>query len=189
MKKLLTICLVTTFIILANQNIYAQEGWGVEAGANIANINGIDFDTETRAGILAGVYYKLLLTGTSLYLQPEMMYSQKGWKEGDIKYRLSYLSANVLLAYYFTMQGPINPFIKAGPSLGINTTAKVEFDGDEQDLDDIKSTDFGVIARAGVQVNRIEVGARLAQGLSNIVDNADSDAKNFLFGFFIGVNL
>lgn len=189
MKKLLGICLVAGFIILANQNVYAQEGWGVEGGANFANINGTDFESEIRAGLLAGIYYKFLLTGPSLFLQPEILYSQKGWKEGDLTFRLDYLTANVLLAYYFTMQGPINPFLKAGPSLGINTTSKVVFDDQEQDLDDVKSTDFGVIARGGVQINRVEVGARIAQGLSKISDNENSDAKNFLFGFFIGFNL
>jgi len=188
MKKLLCVFLFAGLTLISN-NTYAQEGLGVEAGANLANISGVDFDTEVKAGILMGVYYKLLISGTSLFIQPELMYSQKGWKEGDFTFKLNYLTANVLLAYYFSMQGPINPFVKVGPSLGINTSAKVEFDDEEQDLDDIKSTDFGVIARAGVQMNRIEVGARLAQGLSNIVDNGDSDAKNFLFGFFIGVNL
>lgn len=191
MKKLLCVMLVVGLGIVCNNITYAQ-GIGVEGGVNLANINGDDFDdTKVRAGILVGVYYQMLLSSTNLYLQPEILYSQKGWKfdgeGGDATYKLDYIVGSVLLAYYMGATGPVNPFLKAGPYLGINTTAKADFDGDEQDLDDVNETDVGVLLRAGVRVNKLEIGARLAQGFTEIVDG--SDAKNFLFGFFIGFNL
>lgn len=189
MKKLLCVMLVVGLGITFNNTIYAQ-GVGIEGGVNLANVSGDDFDnTSVRAGFLAGVYYQLLLSSTSLYLQPEILYSQKGWEFDDenITYKLDYIVGSVLLAYYLAATGPINPFLKAGPYLGINTTAKADFDGDEQDLEDINSADFGVLLRAGVRVNRLEIGARLAQGFTEIADG--SDAKNFLFGFFIGFNI
>ena len=212
MKKLLCICLITGFTIASTSQTQAQYTtstwsnntlvnndarfnlgnnltWGIEAGLNFANINGSDFNTEALAGFMFGVYLKYLLT-TNLILQPELLYVQKGWSEGDINFRLNYIAATVLLNYYFVLQNPsIRPFIKAGPYLGSNTSAKVIFDDDqEQDLNNVNDTDVGLIARAGVGYNRIEGGVRVSQAFTSIFENGNSDAKNFLFGFFVALN-
>ena len=77
--------------------------------------------------------------------------------------------------------------MKAGPYLGLNVTAKQERDGDEGDLESVNSTDAGVIIRAGVQIDRFEIGARLSKGLTDVFD--DAEGKNSVFGIFVGVRL
>lgn len=47
--------------------------------------------------------------------------------------------------------------------------------------------DAGVIIRAGVQVDRFEIGARFSRGLTDVFDG--EDGKNTLVGLFVGVGL
>lgn len=191
MKKILCVFLLAGLGVVYTGTSQAQGTWGVEAGMNFANINGEDFDTSTRAGFLFGVYYRMLLGDGPLYIQPELLYSQKGYEgaSGNNTFKLDYIVAAALFAYYFETMGSVSPFVKAGPYIGINTTAKVDFDGGEQDLDNVNDTDVGVLLRAGVQVNKIEIGARLSQGITKVIDDSEFDARNFLFGFFVGLSL
>lgn len=161
--------------------IGSESTLGAVAGVNMANVNGTDFDTESRTGVMLGVYYSYLLAGGSLYLQPELIYSQQGWKEGDITTKLDYVNLNILLAYYLANAAPVNPFIKAGPQIGFNVNAKRDFDGDELDLSDgVNNTSFGATVQAGVKISRYEVALGITQGFNTVFDSEESDAKNWL---------
>lgn len=192
MKRLL-ICILLTLgmIMLSQQKAVAQGGnYGVEAGVNLANVNGSDIDSDIRAGLFFGFYYRFMLASGPFHVQPELLYSQKGYKFNDFTIALDYINLNILLSYYLANMGPVKPFIKGGPYLAYNISAKEKFEGEENDIDDfVKSTDAGVMLRAGVQTARIEAGLRLAQGITTVFDNEISDEKNFLIGFFIGFNI
>ncbi len=84
------------FAVLAATNVFAQEpitpsadddnrdqfGFGLKAGVNLANVydeEGEDFVADGKAGFFGGVFVKVPL-GTVIGLQPEINYSQKGFK-------------------------------------------------------------------------------------------------------------
>lgn len=190
MKQYLSIIIVFVFVLTISNSAYSQGVWGVEAGVNFANLKGDDIpdETETRTGLLLAVYYQYALANSGLILQPELMYSQKGLEFGsDGVLKIDYIVASVLAAYYIEASEQLTPFVKAGPYLGLNVTAKQEFDGNEGDVEGVNSTDVGVIIRAGVQIDRFEIGARLSQGLTDVFD--DGDGKNSVLGIFVGVAL
>ena len=191
--KVKALIVVTLLILMAVPPLQAQsqDRWGAVAGVNFANINGDNFDTSARTGFMLGVNYKFLLADGPLYLQPELVYSQKGYESasGEATIKLNYIVAAALASYYFTSVESLTPFVKAGPYLGVNTSAKVEFDdGDEQDVEGVRSADLGVMLRAGARIDQFEIGARLSQGITRADDDEDT-TRNFLFGFFIGVNI
>lgn len=188
MKKRLVFIVILLASIGTSNLAFSQGTWGVEAGANFANIKGDDISEETdiRTALLLAVYYQYRLANSPIILQPELMYSQKGLEFGnDGVLKLDYLVAAALAAYYFDVTGRAAPFVKAGPYVGFNVTAKQEFDGNEADVDDVNDIDAGVIIRAGVQVDRFEIGARFSRGLTDVFDG--EDGKHSIFGLFVGV--
>lgn len=83
----MVLCLMTIVI----GSIYAQDGpidqraepaFGLKAGINIANVydtKGEDFSSDSKIGFAGGAFFSIPL-GTYLGIQPEVMYSQKGYK-------------------------------------------------------------------------------------------------------------
>lgn len=189
MKQRLFICMTILIMMTISNSAFSQGVWGVEAGVNVANIKGDDIsdETENRTGLLLAVYYQHVLANSGIILQPEIIYSQKGLEFGDTVVKVDYIVVAALAAYYFDVSEQVSPFVKAGPYLGLNVTAKQERDGDEGDLESVNSTDAGVIIRAGVQIDRFEIGARLSKGLTDVFD--DAEGKNSVFGIFVGVRL
>lgn len=190
MKNRLVFVIIVLISIGINNEAYSQGTWGAEAGLNFANIEGDDISEETdiRTALLLAVYYQYPLANSPIILQPELMYSQKGLEFGeDGVLKLDYIVAAALAAYYFDVTGRAAPFVKAGPYAGFNVTAKQEFNGNEGDVDDVKDIDAGVIIRAGVQVDRFEIGVRFSRGLTDVFDG--EDGKHTIFGLFVGVGL
>lgn len=182
--------LITCIAIGFTQPAFSQGSWGVEAGVNLANIkgDGIDDDTDARSGLLLAAYYKYPLSNAPIILQPELIYSQKGLKFGSNGVlKIDYLVAAALAAYYFEVSDQVTPFLKAGPYIGFNVSAKQEINGNEGDVDDLNDIDAGVIIRAGIQIDRFEVGARFARGLTDAF--SDVTGQNSVFGLFVGVGL
>ena len=183
---LLMIALPFTISISA----YGQGVWGVEAGVNFANIKGDDIpdEIENRSGLLLGVFYQYRLGNSPIVLQPELLYSQKGFEFGSERViKLNYVVASGLAAYFFERSEQFTPFVKAGPYAGFNITSKQEFNETEEDLEGVNDLDAGIIIRAGVQLQRFEAGARFSRGLTEIFDGENS--KHSIFGFYLGVEL
>lgn len=189
MKNACAIIVIVLISLGIHHTAYSQGTWGAEAGVNFANIkgDGISDDTEARTGLLLAVYYKYPLQNAPIILQPELIYSQKGLEFGESVLKLDYLVATGLAAYYFEVSDQLTPFIKAGPYVGFNINAKQEVNGNEGDVDDLNDIDAGVIIRAGIQVDRFEIGARLARGLTDAF--SDAEGQNSVFGIFVGVGL
>jgi len=119
----------------------------------------------------------------------------------ELTVSLDYIEIPLLLKLIIPIEGSsVHPAIFAGPAVGFNTTAKgkVEYAGEsyEDDLEDIKSTDFGLVFGGGVgfPVGNNELGfdVRYILGLSSVDDSADpADVKNNVINFnaYFGFNL
>ena len=75
--------LLFVLFALVSMVSYSQISWNVKAGMNMSNITG-DADTDLRIGFNAGVGMEYQFTDT-WSIQPSLMFSQKGFKLGDVK--------------------------------------------------------------------------------------------------------
>ncbi len=156
-------------------------------------------DYSSRIGVGFGVVLDRELSGQiDLHLEP--MFLQKGStiKEGgdEATYKLSYLELPVMFRYNIQSDASAQPYVMAGPSLGLLLNAKVDFkDGDEFDAkDETKSLDLGLAFGGGVSIPKgdktLFAEARYVLGLTNINDESDeSTVKNRGLQILVGATI
>lgn len=168
--------------------------------------------SDMKVGFVGGGYATMHMN-KKFGLRLEALYFQKGGKgtaEGadggfaftaDETYTLDYFELP-LLAVFSIPAGTSGTFdIFAGPAFAFNVTAKQksEWTGegdsgtDEEDIEDIKSSDIGGVLGVGFMFGmdslNLFADARWEMGFSSIVDveGEDVDIKNQAFAFMIGV--
>lgn len=198
MKKLLVVLFALAFFSISAQ---AQMQLGLKAGLNLANLSGDDAGSpESKTGFAFGGFFTYQFS-PMFAIQPEIYYSMKGAAdkmtvEGvtvDLTYTFDYIEIPLLIKFMIPIQGSnIKPAIFAGPHVAINTTAKVKAEyqdqSQEEDIDDFKSTEFGLQFGGGVgfPVGNGELGfdIRYIMGLTTLFDvEADPDVKNSVLNF------
>ncbi|MBI4727838.1 PorT family protein [candidate division TA06 bacterium] len=160
MKKLL----VLLFLLGLGSMAWAQGlSFGIKGGANLSSANGAWAEgTESRSGMAAGCYLTLGLL-PSFAVQPEILYSQKGWKaSGDAsgvpwvgEYRINYLEVEVPVLAKYSFGALVKPYILAGPYFAARVSTSWEetkgYTTATGSMDDyIKSSDMGFVLGAGV---------------------------------------
>ncbi|MBK6734317.1 MAG: PorT family protein [bacterium] len=200
MKK--SVVLLFTFAaiaLLAFATPASAAGGGLKAGLTMSTFTGSDaelvgVDPDYRMGFAFGGYLNHALSPT-LSFQPEAYYAMKGAKYEDggesLTFKFAYLQIPLLLK--MQPEGS-NFFFYGGPDVGINLSAKVEAEADgisaEEDLDEIKSLDFGLTFGAGVAMEKFSLEARYTIGLSSFDDTSDPDTiKNSGLMLLIGMGL
>jgi len=210
MKKitfLLVAVLVLCFVI---PNTFAQNVKGVLAGINMANVSGDDADALTDPSNLMGIAGGLFMVkplNDNMGFRAELLYSQNGVLYDDIdpiisqmvfggaveemKMKITYLAVPLLLQYGIGTEGSIQPIILAGPYVAFKLSATQEADGEEDDLEDVKSMDYGVVLGGGIVINnKFEITARYIMGLNDIPDeDADVEIKNKTIQILAGIRL
>jgi hypothetical protein len=158
---------------------------GIKGGVNVYNIHN---DNDTKYDSKAGFHFGLLghiHFDNKFAIQPEILYSAQGAKNGDTKYNLDYVNVPVLFQYMFD-----NGFrIQAGPQLGLLISAKSKNNNDITDIkDNYKPIDLGLSVGASYVVPSTGFGidARYNFGLSNINKNGTVNSTNrgVQFGVF-----
>jgi hypothetical protein len=177
-------CIVPA-ILLAVSIVTAQEThFGIKAGVNLSSVditNSDDF--KSKAGIHIGGLAHIHIND-HFALQPELVYSMQGGKDGNEKLKLNYINIPVL-AQYMTHEGLR---LETGPQLGFLTSAKSKIDGVEIDQkDNLNSVDFSWTFGAGYLFpSGFGIDARYNHGISNVSDDNSFEARNrvFQFGLF-----
>ena len=173
---LITSILITCVVSAQHGNSLAGHvNLGIKGGINMYNVYN---DDNTKYDQLTGYHFGFLghiHLNSQWAIQPELVYSTQGAKNGDTKYSLGYINVPVLLQYMFD-----NGFrIQAGPQLGFLVSA------DNKDY--LNPIDFGV----GIGVSYVVpstgfgIDARYNLGLSNI--NKDDVVKSTNRGLQLGV--
>jgi len=201
MKKwVLSVICILVMTILLSPSLRAEIGF--KGGLNFANqswsAEGISLSMTSVQEPIFGAFY-LARVGKYFAIQPEVIYSQKGTKyeilDESLKIRLSYLEIPVLVKFYVTPEGKAQPFLFAGPALGIKLSAKGIVDGESEDIsDEYKGTDFGLVFGGGLEYDLGKalfiVDLRYSLGLANIIVEEESDieatVKNKAFVVMIG---
>jgi len=149
---------------------------GVEAGMNFANFDGQSVGDvfASRLGFVGGGFLDLPL-GSVLNLQPELLYEQKGGKFNGNPYQLNYVAIPVLLD--INVIGPLG--ILVGPSFNANVT--------NSGINNVNSTDIGLVLGGQLNLDRFLIGARYEVGLSNVSSNYA--IQNGTFSLLAGLSL
>lgn len=168
--------------------------FGAKVGINFANLNFDPEDEEDASENLTGFTAGALIVvpfNARFAFQPEVLYSRQGAKaEGvDARIKLDYI--NIPLLANINLSGGDNPVsLLVGPQLGFRISAKAEFEGEEEDLDDDTETfDFGLVTGVSATIRNFVVDARYTWGLSNInaLEDDDQKVKNRVFTISVGI--
>jgi hypothetical protein len=173
--------------IQAQHNRVPKSNAGIKGGYSLAAVN-FDGDGETgqRHGFHIGVYGESFIS-ESFSIQPELMYSQQGYKitnsGGTFTQKLDYINLPVMLKAYPSR----NFFLEAGPQIGLAVSHKEEYDGvfsgsQEYDPD---SFDWGMNFGGGFKTDSgISLGVRYHLGLGDLYE--EGRAQNRVWQFSVG---
>jgi hypothetical protein len=168
-----------------------QMRFGFKAGVNFSNVydeEGQDFVADGKTGLAAGVFASIPF-GKLFGFQPELIYSQKGYKatgnvlgfEYDYKKTTSYIDIPLLIQVkpikYLT--------ILAGPQFSYLTETKYEFNNTstvvEESIngDNYKKSIFGFVVGTDVNIENFVLGGRLAWDISKSDADGNSEAPRY----------
>lgn len=210
MKKSKIICALV-LVLLFSTSLLAQgiTGKGVKLGMNLSTFTGDDADLEgvdkkMRIGFAIGGFITYEIN-EMFALQPELYYSTQGAKyeadevDGALIFRYNYIQVPILAKFNLSMESNIKPHIFLGPSLGLNLSAKYEYTdelGDaaeamgidkKGDVEDVKSTDFGLVFGGGITVGPAVIDIRYNLGLTTVDDSVnEDDFKNSTISIMVG---
>ena len=204
-------CLKCTIIVIVSTSSFGQSiSTGVKVGLNSATTGGSDASGQSITSFNAGVFATFDVAGL-LALQPELLYTMKGYKasypvldvlgpipfgSGNLTAKISYLEIPVLFKLNTSSLRMIRPNIFAGPEVAFKLSSKATSGSpsSEQDLQNINSTDFGIIVGAGVNINlpittlmvdiRYDIGMRDLNSSSN-----PPDIKNRVLSLNAGIEI
>ena len=159
---------------------------GLKAGANFANTDAGDIDTENITSFNGGLF--TLVKFANIGIQPELLWSKQG---SDInigtvndELDLTYVNIPVMFKLYL----PLGLNLQAGPQFGILTNElQVDFDGDGA-KDALESSDLSAAFGAGWDAPfGLKFDARYVLGLSDISPvEAGESIRNRTFQVTIG---
>lgn len=194
-------------VVLLSGLSQAQVGLGVKGGVNFSTVGGADVTTSpsTLTGFVGGAYLDINIPFL-LSIQPEVLYSMKGYKEeASLTFlgntysmtetvTLSYLEIPVLFKYSLPVP-VLKPSLFVGPSVGIllSAKAKTEVTGQPTQDIDIKSsttsTDFGAVFGASAHVAVVDLDVRYTLGLKTLDKDSQSKVYNRGWSITVGIPL
>ncbi|NIJ43770.1 hypothetical protein FHR24_000209 [Wenyingzhuangia heitensis] len=171
--------------------VFAQEDgkksfFGIKAGYNLSSLSA-DNDVDHRNGFHVGVYGEHQITD-HLSFQPEIIYSQLGFKDNAAKtVKLDYIQVPLMFKGYIAK--PL--YVELGPQFAVNISKKEETDllfGSTTETTSPNTFDMGINGGLGIAINPgITVGVRYYHGLISAYE--DTDAFNTMYQVFVGINL
>ncbi|MEN7550790.1 porin family protein [Rapidithrix thailandica] len=209
------IILSIAFALCSMAYAQAQLSGGLKAGLNLSNISNLDMeediDMKSKIGYHFGAYLNAKLA-EKISIQPEVLFSTQGSKasdseedsgysyEYDIKANVNYLNIPVLVTFHVNEM--FNLYV--GPQAGFLLSAELKSEATEEGPDGkesyessmdmkeyMKSTDFGVVFGAGVNLPAgLNASLRYNLGLSDIAEENEGDAiKNGVLQLSVGYRL
>ena len=197
-------------LIISTSGLSQSMNMGVKVGLNDATAGGANASSQSITAFNAGVFTTLDIAGL-LALQPELLYTMKGYKvqytvtdgvtpiqfgSGIMTGKISYLEIPVLLKLHTSSFGIVRPNIFAGPEVAFKLTSKAisGSPSSEQDLQNINSTDFGIIVGAGINIDlsitTLMVDIRYDIGMRNLYSSANpSDIFNRVASLNVGIRI
>jgi hypothetical protein len=190
--KYLTIALFLSVIAIihAQDNRIAKSTAGIKGGYNLAAVSfDGDGETEQRHGFHIGFYGESFMS-ESFSIQPELLYSQQGYKltnNGEtFTQKLDYINLPIMLKAYPSK----NFFLEAGPQIGLAISHKEQYTGlfNGSQAYDPTNFDWGFNFGGGFKTDSgISLGVRYHLGLGDLYD--EGKAQNRVLQFSLGFDL
>lgn len=156
-------------------------GFGLKVGTNFSNVydeQGQDFEAEGKFGLAAGGFLAVPI-GNYFGVQPEVMFSQKGFKAtgailGSV-YELTRTTNYIDVPLMIAVRPVKYVSILVGPQFSYLLKQKDEFEGEglsvlqEQEFknDDLRKNTLGFIGGFDINLSHVVVGARAGWDLKN----------------------
>jgi hypothetical protein len=187
--KRLRLALLALALLLAAAPAQAQRvHYGVRGGVNVASSETVgsafDAETGTRTGYHLGLM-ALVDISDWFALETEVLYSKKGFAEGDvgIALNLTYFEIPVLAVVRLPL--PLSPRLYSGPVLGIESRCEVTFEGETTECDTAsqgaprtRGADSGIIVGAGLGFDfgpgKLMGDIRYNHGLTDISESSET---------------
>lgn len=192
MKKNILLVLSLTLFSVATK---AQTRFGLKGGLNLANVSvtsgGVSATPEFLTSFHGGVLFETRLTEKLLF-QPNLLFSQKGYKDGgDTEAKVNYIEIPVNLLYEANKDFTVGVGIYAAHAI----SGKGILNGKTYDYDfstgKSNRFDLGVNLIAGYEIiEGLRFSINYTLGTANTLDNANMKVNNKVWGFsltkFIG---
>jgi hypothetical protein len=165
--------------------------FGVKAGVNFANVydeENQEFVAEGKAGFAAGAFVSLPL-GKFIGFQPEVMYSQKGFKSTSTILGTEFEFKRTSTFIDIPLQLQIKPIeqisILVGPQFSYLVETKDELNGnsstteeDQINQDNLKKNIFGFVVGADINLENFVISGRAGWDISKSdKDGNESDPR------------
>jgi hypothetical protein len=175
---------------------------GAKLGINYSNVydsEGEDFVADPKVGFVAGGFVTLPL-GNLFAIQPEVLYSQKGFKGSGTLLGSSYsytrTTDHLDVPIYFAFRPIEYLSILAGPQFSYLLSEKNEFKGainntqeEAFNNDNIRKNTFSLIGGVDVNVSKMVIGARAGWDLKENKGDGTSETpryKNYWYQLTLG---
>lgn len=196
MKKLGIMAIALTFITV---NGYAQDDdrekihIGAKIGMNYANVydtEGEEFDADPKLGLAAGAFLSIPI-GTYIGIQPELMFSQKGFKAtGSVlgsEYEFTRTTNYIDIPIYLALKPSSFLTIVAGPQFSYLMSRKDNFESsflnteqeDEFENENIRKNTLGASFGLDININHFVIGARAAWDLQDNKGDGTSSTPRY----------
>lgn len=165
---------------------------GIKAGVNYSNVydeEGQDFVASGKAGFAAGAFVSIPI-GKFFGIQPEVMYSQKGYKAVSkvLGFNYDYTSTTSYLDIPLLLQIKPIPMVSivAGPQFSYLLNTKNTFNGSSTttteasiNADNYKKNIFGFVIGADLNVDHFLISGRAGWDISKSDAEGNSSAPRY----------
>ncbi len=175
--------------------------FGVKAGINLSNVYDEENDelvADGKVGFAGGAFIAIPL-GKFIGIQPEVLYSEKGFKaEGSFlgaDYEFTRKTSHLDIPVHLQIKPTENLSLLVGPQFSYLLSTETEFNdnsvGSEEDINDdnYKKGVFGVSAGVDFNVDQFVISARAAWDLSKTDSDGEESSlryKNQVIQFTVG---
>lgn len=188
------ILLILVMLCVSAAPAWSQSGAGVRFGLHGATVSGDNApdDAERRTGFHLGVQLLLDPPGV-LDVQPEFLYSQKGYTVGDFTQRVGYIQVNSLFKLRPPTSGTVSGSVFLGPGFAFEVGESVDVDGSSEESEAFTFADVSAVVGFGLDFSvgsgAFMIDLRYDVGLTNIADteNDDVTVKNRTLGLSAGL--
>ena len=159
----------------------AQLEYGIKAGFNRSDITHYNLDPKLGLNIGGFAYYQI---SENFALQPELLFSMQGVKNGDYS-TISKNYLNIPLVMKFKVGRELN--LQAGEYVGVLLSAKEKNEVFEiNDKDITKAFDFGLVFGLGYDYSaNLSIDLRYNLGFTEITHSSE-DPKNTVLSLSVG---
>ncbi len=191
MKKIiLSLLFVCSGALAASAQLLPSVQFGLKAGANFSNLKDISVNSETRTGLLGGVWARVGAAG--FHFQPELYVSSKGSSGDQGESKFTTLDVPLLLGTRIGL-GPIAGRVQVGPVITFvldEENSLGDAIADATRFNEYKNQQFALTGGVGADISKLRADLRYEHGLSDVYSgDGDNNGKLKLWTLSIGYRL